>query len=128
MSLRNMVPIPRECLTPPVRDKADVAKAAVTLAQLAQHVLDSKTEVRPESFIAAVVRACCPQITSGSERMRLWAEYVAAVKLESDLLDGLIGYQQVDDSLTCIDRTQAAIDIAVERSRLALEALTGRAA
>ena len=127
MSLRDTVCIPRAALVPSVRDKAEAAKAAVTLAQLAQHVLDCRTEVRPESFIAAVVRACCPQGMTRPERTRLWEEYLAAVKQKSDLLDGLIGYQQVDDSLTCIDRTQAAIDIAVERSRAALEALVGGA-
>ena len=127
MSLRDVVYIPPTALVPSVRDKAEATKAAVTLAQLAQHVLDATTEVRPESFITAVVRACCPHITSGAERMRLWREYLAAVKQESDLLDGLIGWADVDPELTCVDRTQAAIDIAVEMSKQALEALVGNA-
>lgn len=125
MTLRQAVSISRASFVPTVRDKADALKAAQTLAQLAQHVLDSSTEVDPV-MVRAVVRACCPGHLSLSERMRLWEDYLAAVKQESELLDGVITWQQVDPEITATDRTQAAIDIAVEISKQALEALVGR--
>jgi len=97
----------------------------VVLAQHAQGLADATTEC-PEYVTHAIVWACCPHLDDDAERMRLWAEYAAAVKQESDLLAGVIGWQDVDPELTCPDRTQAAIDMAVEMSRQALEALTGR--
>lgn len=110
--------------TPLALDKALAAKAAVTLAHLAQHVLDSETDT-PEGTVRAVVHACCPHIASPKERDRLWDEYLDAVKQESDLLDGVITWREIDDELTCPEPTAAAIDIAVEMSRQALEALVG---
>ena len=104
--------------------RAWAAKAAVTLAQLAQHVLFSQTDT-PPGTVRAILQVCCPHIADAAERARLWDEYLAAVKQEGDILDGLIGWADVDPELTCQDRTQAATDIAVEMSRQALEALTG---
>lgn len=124
MSLRDLACIPRAATAPPTRASADAAKAAATLSRLASAVLDEATEVRQDR-VTAIVRHSCPHIRDAGERMRLWGEYLAAVKQESDLLDGLITWMDVDPEINTIDRTQDAIDMAVEMSRQALEQLTG---
>lgn len=53
-------------VTPPPLMKAGPLAPAVLLAQLAQHVLDSASEVRPAT-IAAIVRAACPHIPGKSD-------------------------------------------------------------
>jgi hypothetical protein len=106
-----------------VQSRRDV-KPPVLLAQIANHVIESLIDV-PESTVRAIVRACSP-IQDDAKRADAWSEYLARVTVERDLMDGRITWQDIADDLTCIDKSQAALDIAVERSNEALDVLVGR--
>jgi len=59
----------------------------------------------------------------GNDLTRCWDEVLWALRDHLAIEDGLITWREIDDSLTCADRTQAARDIAYERFASALEVL-----
>lgn len=100
-----------------------IAPGPVLLARLAHHVLTASTETDP-SVVRAVVRVASP--LRGQARQDAWDAYLEAVRTEMAIEDGLIDWRDVDDCLTCPDRTEVAREIAQQRSAEALALLTGR--
>lgn len=101
------------------------AKAAVTLAQHAQAVLDDATST-PAYVTHAIVLSCCPDITDDAELLRLWEAYLDRVEREKGIEDGTLHWSAIDDSLTCGERTETAREIARQDTADALADLLGR--
>jgi hypothetical protein len=99
------------------------AKAAQLLAALAWLCCEGSVPV-PPGTISSCIRVCS-RITDAAERLKAWAEYRAAVRIELDLDGGVADYRVVDDELTCADRMNVAIEIARQRSAEALAVLLG---
>lgn len=98
-------------------------KRAWCMARLARQVVTGITEV-PGSTIRAMVRACSP-IQDPGERMKAWALYLDAYEAEHRICEGVIGWRDIDDELTCPERTAVAIDIACQRTAERLAVLLG---
>jgi len=98
-------------------------EAAVRLAALALSIAGSTCALGPEA-ISVEVAHCSP--LAGEPLAAAWDAYVYAIIDEHFIRQGLVMWDAIDETLTCQDRTTAAIDIASERSNAALAVLCGR--
>lgn len=113
---------PRSAVLPPER----TVKCAVVLAMLACHVATACTAME-DAHIAAVLRVCSP-IEDDAGRDEAWAEYLARVRVEIRLDDGIGDPSELldDDELAGPEVMETARLRARERSAEQLDVLTGR--
>lgn len=93
------------------------------LARLAHRMIT--TEPAPDPRAVSAVLAAASQL-AGEALAAAWNAYLDAVSAELAIEDGVLDWRDIDDTITCCERTETAREIARERSADALAVLTGR--
>jgi hypothetical protein len=78
-----------------------------------------------DELVADALAVYASERMSAAERDIAWNGYLAALTLAEKVRLGLIGWEAVNDELTCSDRQEVAADIAAQNAEDALGLLAG---